>query len=181
MAEQDRYNRILNEFLIRLVQNQNILKALKFDNTELDFSSIEAVDVEDMMEKQIFHYKFIPNVSEEATSYLCVSIGDIIPKTREKGGKYSDDLASVQIHCDVIVANPIATLNGGNRSLYITNQIVKTLLGDSIKNNIGAVKHLGSEQIMTMSDYHGYFSVFEVYDFADSYNVDSSNWEDKWK
>lgn len=178
--EQDRYNRLLKEILLSIVGNQKILKALKYDQMELIYEEIKEVDVEEMMGSQIFHYKFIPNVDTEATSYLCVSIGTLEPKTQVKGGKRSDDLISMQVHCDVIVSNSIATLNGGNRSLFITNEIVKTLQGESLKNSIGMIQHVITEQVMTMSDFHGYYSVFEVYDFVDSYNRIQDEEDKKW-
>ena len=163
-----------------ITDNQNILKALKYDNTDLEFEKVEDVDIEEMMGHQIFHFKFIPKIDTNATSYLCVSVGMLEPKTKTKGGKRSDDLLSMQVHCDVIVSNAIATLNGGNRSLYITNEIVKTLQGEVFKNTIGTVQHVSTQQVMTMSDFHGYFSVFEVYDFVDSYNDLGEEEDKKW-
>ncbi len=169
-VEQDRYNRLLKEFLITLTSNQKILKALSCDESEIDFELMEDVDIEEVMGKRIFHYKFVPVLSEKSATYLCVSIGAVTSKTSDRNGKKSDDIAYLEIHCDVMVSNTIATLNGGNRSLFITNEIVKTLQGGEFKNNIGTLQHLTTEQIMTMSDFHGYFSVFQVFDFIDSYN-----------
>lgn len=140
----------------RLLQSKNICKALYYNNRDfLDQPDIE--DVSELIFKNIFPYRKVPNVNDDMRSYITLSFGNYKPV--RNSFKFGLITLFVFTHMDLVETDYEAL-----RTDYLISEIEKVMNG---KNGIGIGKaeFYDMDEIQLNDSYLGYYITYKIYEF----------------
>ncbi|TVY09968.1 hypothetical protein [Paenibacillus cremeus] len=156
----DNVDRVIENILIKLIDNQNLLKCLKYpspdalskpDLTQDEINVLFDYD-SDPRDIRISFTPFNLTTVEEAKSELRIFIRDFEPENIH--------IANVNIAFQVIVSNRIWRLDEGKqRPLVIIQELLKSLNGVDIE----LVGNLYFNSRIRIVNYNAYFSGYELY------------------
>ncbi|PYE51640.1 hypothetical protein HUB98_06360 [Paenibacillus barcinonensis] len=138
-----------------IASSQEILKALV--HNEGNFLDKEDVDVDSVMYKHIFPYRFIPKTSEKMKTYITISFG----RYKNVEGSFKSGIVKFNVftHQDLF-----CTDYGTLRTDYIIMKLDE-LFNKNKKLGIGKAEFYDMDELSVNTDYHGSYVAYKTYDF----------------
>lgn len=105
-----------NNIAMKIIENDNLLKALVNNNTDFLNQSLPAnFDCTSVLYTQVFPYKFIPDVVTDAKTYLTMSFGNY--------NYTNNEFKSGNVYFYIITHKSLIRTDYGLRYDYILNQL----------------------------------------------------------
>lgn len=143
--------------LNRLLNNQNIMKAVTYNDTDF-LDKQDVTTPEKIIFDRIFPHRFIPKTSEQQKTYITIGFGDYRPV---KGGSFKSGKVtfSVFTHQDLF-----KTDYGALRTDFILTEI-DLIINSKDGLGIGRTEFFKMDELSINSDYHGGYITYKIIEF----------------
>jgi hypothetical protein len=158
MPEQEGINKYIDEILNILITSDNLTKLLYYTSEDaVDQPSLTQKQKESLLYDKIFPHRFIPEISDEATSYLNIGFG----RFRQTSNNPEFQVGTIKFFISSHIS--LWKTYYGLRPICILNEIKK--LFEDTKLGMGDLKITDSDEYWISNKFGGYYLYFEVMDF----------------
>lgn len=156
----DKLNRISQEIMLALALNQDLLKLLYYKDSDVDLRELEEVNFEDVINKNLFDYTYVPKTESKSDVYMSVTI-DNMQKSNTKLSK-SETIRQMDIVITVFSHYDVVKFYEGNRLMAIVDKIEDIFMTANMENIVGKFNFSILKEITTVPNYSGYNLIFNI-------------------
>lgn len=156
----DKLNRISQDIMLALGLNQDLLKLLYYKDKDVDLEELEDVDFEQVVNKNLFDYTYVPKTESKADVYMSVTI-DNMQKSNTKSGQ-SETVRQMDIVITIFSHYDVIKFYNGNRIMAIVDKIEDIFSSAHMEDILGKFNFSILKEITTVPDYSGYNLIFNI-------------------
>lgn len=156
MGNFEELNKNMNDIMVKLIENQNLCKLLKY-NTKDCLSQPSIEDTTSLLHNEIFPYPFSTETLKEASSLLIVTFDKFTPT---KGYGYKNNYVIFRVLCN----NDLWSTDDGLRPYLILHEL-DTMFNDKKVIGIGKLIFNSCNELWANKDYTGFTLTYKVTDF----------------
>ena len=164
----DKLNRISQDIMLTLACNQKLLKLLHYKEKDVDLGKLPAVDFEEVVNKNLFDFTFVPKTESKADVYMSVTIDNMQKaNSRNAVSRRSETIRTMDIVITLFAHYDVIKYYEGNRLMAIADVVEDVFTAQAMENILGKFDFSVLREITTVPDYSGYNLIFSIQTIPD--------------